>query len=162
MNETNRPLYVCDSFCGLPPGDLKLYRGDLGWDHTPYLEVSVDTVVANFHEFGVLDENVIFAKGIFNVTMPRLAKQVARLAVLRLDGDMYESTVDVLYHMYEKVSLHGFVIVDDWYGYPAKAACEDFFIVHKISPQIVPMGMSAYWKKTVLDPTPQSLTCVVS
>lgn len=42
---------------------------------------------------------------------------------------MYESTVDVLYHLYDKLSIGGFVIMDDWYGFPSKTACEDFFQV---------------------------------
>lgn len=42
-------------------------------------------------------------------------------------GDMYESTVDVLYLMYEKLSVGGFVIMDDWYGFPIKIAVRFFF-----------------------------------
>ena len=42
-------------------------------------------------------------------TLPNLA-----IAVLRLDGDMYDSTVDVLYFMYDKVAMNGFIIRDDF------------------------------------------------
>ena len=61
---------------------------------------------------------------------------------------MYESTVDVLYNLYDKLSIGGYVIMDDWYGYPSKTAVEDFFTVHDISPEIINIdGKSVYWKK---------------
>lgn len=64
-------------------------------------------------------------------------------------GDMYESTIDVLYHLYDKLSIGGYVIMDDWFAFPSKIACEDFFMVHGIKPEIIPIdGLSAYWKKT--------------
>ena len=62
---------------------------------------------------------------------------------------MYESTVDVLYHLYDKLSIGGYIIIDDWTGFPAKEACEDFFKVHGINPEIIPIDkIAAYWKKT--------------
>jgi len=62
---------------------------------------------------------------------------------------MYESTVDVLYNLYDKLSIGGFVIMDDWFGFPSKIACIDFFKVHKIEPEIIPIDhLSAYWQKT--------------
>jgi hypothetical protein len=66
-----------------------------------------------------------------------------------MDGDLYQSTVDILYNLYEHVSVGGYVIVDDWTGYPAKDACLDFFAVHKINPTIITIDQtSVYWKKT--------------
>ena len=62
---------------------------------------------------------------------------------------MYESTVDVLYNLYDKLSIGGYLIMDDWYGFPSKTACEDFFKVHGINPEIIKIDdLSAYWKKT--------------
>ena len=99
---------------------------------------------------------VVFAKGFFSVTMPILRKnwitQKSSLAILRLDGDMYESTVDVLYNMYDKVSVGGFIIMDDWYGFPARRACLDFFKVHNINPVIKQIDtLSVYWQKLEVD-----------
>eukprot|EP00804_Cyclotella_cryptica_P002164 CCRYP_006580-RA/>CCRYP_006580-RA protein AED:0.27 eAED:-0.34 QI:0/0/0/0.66/0.8/0.83/6/0/338 len=147
--EARRRLsYVCDSFAGLPPGDRSLDLKDKNWDNTPYLEVASETVASSFKRYGLLDENVVFAKGFFNETMPHLSKHIEKLSVMRLDGDMYESTVDVLYHLYDKLSIGGYVIMDDWYGFPSKTACEDFFQVHGLSPEIINIDkVSAYWKK---------------
>ena len=83
--EKNRVSYVCDSFAGLPPGDKKLDEGDKNWDHSPYLEVSNDVVANNFIKYGLLDSNVIFAKGFFNETMPPLSKRIKTLSIMRLD-----------------------------------------------------------------------------
>jgi len=147
--QAERAVYLCDSFRGLPPGDRKLHKRDSGWDRTPYLEVSTQVVASYFEEASLMDDKVVFVKGFFNDTMPILVPQISSIAVLRLDGDMYESTVDVLYHLYDKVALGGFVIIDDWYGFPAKDACEDFFLAHGISPEILSIDQYAvYWQKT--------------
>jgi len=149
LNEGGRMSYVCDSFKGLPPGEKNLIPSDRNWNMRPYLEVADEEVAKNFREAGALDPNVVFAKGFFNETMPPLASRIKRLAVMRLDGDMYESTVDVLYHLYDKLSVGGYVILDDWTGFPAKKACEDFFRVHNIKPEINDIDKTAvYWKKT--------------
>jgi hypothetical protein len=81
----NRVSYVCDSFAGLPPGDRKLDGGDKNWDNTPYLEVPIEIVTNNFIKNGLLDSNVVFAKGFFNETMPPLSKEIKKLSVMRLD-----------------------------------------------------------------------------
>ncbi|KAL7502017.1 hypothetical protein ACHAXN_000131, partial [Cyclotella atomus] len=134
--------------------DRSLDKRDKYWDSTPYLEVPSEVVASSFSQYGLLDNNVVFAKGFFNDTMPPLSKHIQKLAIMRLDGDMYESTVDVLYNLYDKLSIGGFVIMDDWYlpsqdGFPSKRACEDFFKVHGINPEIVKIDeIAAYWKKT--------------
>jgi len=85
--------------------------------------------------------------------MPVLRKTLPadqKFAILRLDGDIYQSTVDVLYNMYDHVSIGGKVIIDDWEGFPARGACEDFFRVHKMNPEVTKIDrLSAYWTKTV-------------
>ena len=91
----------------------------------------------------LLDNNVIFVKGYFNNTMPILREHIEQISILRLDGDMYESTVDVLYHMYDKLSIGGYVIVDDWAAnFGARFACLDFFKAHSIGINclLVPVG----------------------
>ena len=148
-DEGHRMSYVCDSFRGLPPGNKNLNPQDAGWASMPYLEVSAEAVAENFREMGLLDPNVVFAKGFIYETMTPLASQIQGLAVMRLDGDMYESTVDVLYKLYGKLSVGGYVIIDDWVGFPAQTACVDFFRVHGFDPKIVPIDeTAAYWQKT--------------
>lgn len=115
------------------------------------MEVDNREVAENFYRYGLMDANVVFVKGFFADTMRPLSKLLTDLlSIMRLDGDMYQSTVDVLYHMYDKLSIGGYVIMDDWTNMPSQAACrEDFFKVHNISPTIIPIDPNAiYWEKT--------------
>lgn len=148
-NQSDRISFVCDSFQGLPPSVL--VNDPTKWDETKYLEVRMNTVIENFSKLGLSDRKIVFAKGFFNETMKPLAKHMHHpLAVLRLDGDMYQSTVDVLYHMYDKVSLGGYVIIDDWIIEETRTACQDFFRVHGIKPAITNIdNTSSYFKKDV-------------
>eukprot|EP01063_Lacrimia_lanifica_P005479 TRINITY_DN13255_c0_g2_i1.p1 TRINITY_DN13255_c0_g2~~TRINITY_DN13255_c0_g2_i1.p1 ORF type:complete len:398 (+),score=121.41 TRINITY_DN13255_c0_g2_i1:42-1235(+) len=147
FGETSRVSYVCDSFAGLPPGERKLHEGDAGWnvDHD-WLSVPAEIVAENFHRVGLLSENVVFAKGFFNETMPQLRLRVKHFSVIRFDGDIYESAVDVLYNLYDKLSLGGYVIVDDWTGFPAADAIRDFFRVHDVPlPKIHEIDRLSAW-----------------
>ena len=62
---------------------------------------------------GQADAEII--KGWFEHTVPIWAKQERPIAVLRLDGDWYESTMTCLEHLWPLVSLGGVVIVDDYH-----------------------------------------------
>src|SRR3569832_1435565 len=95
------------------------------------------------------DENVIFLKGFFNVTMKVADETYGKLSVLRLDGDMYESCVHILVYLYDHVSIGGYVIVDDYYGFPCKEAVDTFRRYVDSNETIVPIDeMSVYWCKT--------------
>ena len=90
---SRRVSYVCDSFHGLPPGEKKLDVGDTDiWDNVPYLEVPSEVVANNFIKYGLLDSNVVFAKGFFNETMPPLSKRIQKLAIMRLDVSTYTNS----------------------------------------------------------------------
>jgi len=79
----------------------------------------------NFRKYDLLDRQVRFLKGWFSETLPGCP--IERLAVLRLDGDMYESTMDALKHFYPKLSAGGYLIVDDYGAAPAcKTAIHEF------------------------------------
>ena len=85
----------------------------------------LEHVKENFQRYGLLDEQVRFVKGWFRDTLPHVP--IERLAVLRLDGDLYESTIQALDGLYHKLSPGGFVIVDDYGNVPAcRQAVNDF------------------------------------
>jgi len=120
----DRSVWLADSFEGLPAPSLK---EDAGYDlsQNAYLAVSVEDVKAAFDRFGLLDDQVKFLQGWFKNTLPTAA--IGRLAILRMDGDLYESTRDVLEYLYDKVSPRGFVIVDDYGAWPpCKRAVDEF------------------------------------
>ncbi|WP_245831158.1 TylF/MycF/NovP-related O-methyltransferase [Mycobacterium terramassiliense] len=142
-----RRVFVADSFAGLPPPDPEKFPADAGDQHHTHsqLKVSRADVEDNFRRFGLLDERVVFLEGWFKDTLP--AAPIDRLAVLRLDGDMYESTIEALDALYHKVPYGGFVIVDD-YQIPACAkAVHDFRERYAITSPILPIdGWGTYWR----------------
>lgn len=145
----DRKVFAADSFAGLPAGNTSIDPMDKGWDGLTYLQASTAIVAETFQTYSLLDDKVVFAKGLFQHTMPALRSIISKLAVLRIDGDMYESTADVLYNMYDKLSVGGVVIQDDWTGFPSRTACEDFFAVHHLQPAVIAIdNLSVYWVKT--------------
>jgi len=110
----DKKIFVCDSFEGLPPPS-DLYPSDRGDQHYTYhsLRVSLESVKSNFEFFNCLDENVVFVKGFFKDTLKN-NDSIGKLSLLRMDGDMYESTHDALSNLYDKVVDNGAIIVDDY------------------------------------------------
>ena len=147
---TDRTVFVADSFEGLPKPDALRYPADAGDRHWTRRElaVSLDRVRANFARYGLLDEQVHFLKGWFKDTLP--IAPIERLAVARLDGDMYESTMDAIEALYPKLQPGGFLIMDDYGAVPAcKQATEDYRERCGIREPIVPIDWTGvYWRKT--------------
>ncbi|MDK9717033.1 MAG: TylF/MycF family methyltransferase [Trichlorobacter sp.] len=146
----DRMVYVADSFKGLPPPETGGYtqdRGDILHSYG-YLAVSKNDVQKRFYEYGLLDKQVAFLEGWFSETLP--SAPITKLSVLRLDGDMYASTMDVLTSLYEKLSDGGFCIVDDYTLEGCRKAIEDFRASLGISSPLVPIDpYSVYWQKGV-------------
>ena len=147
--DESRRVWVADSFEGLPKPDAKRYPADRGDSHWTWshLAVPLDEVKRNFSRYGLLDERVRFLAGWFRDTLP--SAPIKRLAVLRLDGDIYESTMDALRFLYPKLSIGGFVIVDDYGAVPAcKAAVQDYRLKQNITEPIIPIDWSGvYWQR---------------
>lgn len=147
---TNRRVWLADSFEGLPPPDPAAYPADAGDTFHTYadLAVSIDDVKRNFEKYGLLDDQVVFLKGWFKDSLPDAP--IGRLAILRMDGDMYESTMDALRHLYDKLSIRGFVIVDDYRVVDGcRAAVDEFRAARGINDAIVEIdGVGVYWQKT--------------
>jgi len=110
---TDRRVWAADSFQGLPPPRGDLYPADAGDRNYVFdeLAVTLETVRGNFERYGLLDDQVRFVKGWFSETLPTLRD--VTWSIIRLDGDMYESTMDALTNLYPNLSPGGFVIIDD-------------------------------------------------
>lgn len=148
--DATRTVWVADSFQGLPPPDAERYPADKGdrlWT-VVQLAIPLDEVKANFAKYGLLDDQVRFLVGWFRDTLPRIAAD--RFALLRLDGDLYESTMDALRSLYPKLSVGGYVIVDDYGAVPAcKAAVEDFRAERNIADKIEPIDWTGvFWQRS--------------
>lgn len=146
-----KKVWVCDSFRGLPepthPIDAAHDRdvGTLrGWDG---LAVPRSEVEETFLRYDLLDGRVRFLEGWFRDTLP--AAPIEEIAVLRLDGDLYESTMDSLVHLESKVQRGGFVIVDDYHGVPlTRRAVDDYRRERGIEAPMIDVDWTcAYWRK---------------
>lgn len=141
----DRDVWVIDSFAGFPP-DAAAREG---WDApfiTENITVSLEEVRHNFGLYGMLDDQVRFLPGFFRDTLPDAP--VSQLAVLRLDGDLYESQTDVLTHLYPKLSPGGFVIIDDTHLTDCARAVRDYRQAHGITEPMLGAGPYAgFWRK---------------
>ena len=147
--DLTRLVWVADSFQGLPKPDGRYQQdaGDHFWELSHTLGIPIETVKANFTRYGLLDDRVRFLVGWFKDTLP--TAQINQLAVLRLDGDMYSSTMDSLLSLYHKVSAGGYVIIDD-YGAVAncRQAVDDFRAANNIFEPLQQIDWSGvYWEK---------------
>ena len=145
---TDRRIFVADSFEGLPEPDPQKCPADRDslYHTVKFLAVSREEVERNFAKYGLLDDGVVFLKGWFKDTLPSVRTE--KLALLRLDGDMYESTLDALGNLYPKLSPGGFCIIDDFFLGPCRLAVEEYRAAHAIGAEMrVIDTCSAYWRK---------------
>jgi hypothetical protein len=141
---TDRIVWAADSFEGMPAPTADGDKTDIS--HIEHLKVSLEQVQANFARFGQLDDQVRFLKGWFCDTLPNAP--IRQIALLRLDGDMYSSTMDALRALYPRVSPGGYVIVDDYYDWEeCRRAVTDYLAEHRIQVDIRRIDWTgAYWQ----------------
>lgn len=144
---TDRAVWVADSFEGLPQADVEAHPSNVTWAQMQgYFAVDMETVCRNFEKYGLLDKQVHFLKGWFKDTLP--TAQITQLAILRLDGDLYESTWDALTHLYPKVNRGGFVLIDDHNIASCRQAVHDYRAQQGIATPILDIdGYGVYWRK---------------
>lgn len=149
LGVADRVVWVADSFQGVPAPDPERYPADARakWHLSPELAVPADEVRQNFERYGLLDDQVRLLEGWFKDTLPDAP--IERLAVMRLDGDLYESTTDALTNLYPRLSPGGFVIVDDYRAIEnCRRAVDDFRREHGIEDEIVEVDWTCvYWRR---------------
>jgi hypothetical protein len=145
---TYRRVIAADSFAGLPP-PTEGVAPDAGAEFHTWKDfaVSLAEVKANFARYGLLDEQVVFLEGLFKDTLP--TAPVEQLAVLRLDGDMYESTRDGIVNLYPKLSHGGTLIADDYFLFEAhRTAVDEYRAANAITDPIIRIDeWGVYWVK---------------
>lgn len=146
----DRNIWLADSFQGLPPPNDALFPADAGDLHhsVEELSVSLDEVRHNFGLYELLDDRVQFLPGWFRDTLAQAP--IERLAVIRIDADMYESTTQVLEALYPKLAPGGYVIVDDYGGIPAcRRAVDDYRAAMGITDDIRTIDWTGiYWRRS--------------
>lgn len=145
---TDRKVYVADSFEGVPPPDTAKYPADRDspFHLWPDLAVDAASVRENFARLGLLDDQVEFVEGWFRDTLPALRGHT--WAVIRLDGDLYESTMDALKNLYDDLAMGGWLIVDDYEIEACRRAVTDFRKACDIDEPIKEIdGYGVCWQK---------------
>lgn len=147
---TDRRVWAADSFEGLPAPDVEKYPADEGadWHLRPLTEVGVAQVRRNFDRYGLLDDQTVFLRGWFKDTLP--TAPIDRIAVLRLDGDLYESTMDALRPCTRgsrpAASSSSTTTTSRCAARPSATIAE-----HGITDEIVPIDdAGVYWRKTTM------------
>ena len=131
---TIKRVHLFDSFQGIPqagPRDLEF----LAAGHKPGLSAcSLENVIRNMDEWGIDPDLLVYHPGWFADTMP--TADIGQIAVLRIDCDLYESTLPVMKYLYPKVAKGGWIIADDY----QLSGCRD--AIHEV---VVPGPI--YWRK---------------
>jgi Macrocin-O-methyltransferase (TylF) len=162
----DRLVWVADSFCGFPPpaeisprsytsAELRtainrIDAGDPDWKtalETLQAGTTEEDVKTNFERYGLLDDQVRFLPGFFSDTLPSVP--VKKLAILRADGDLYDSTYQILESLYPRVSPRGYVIIDDYYTFSeCRQAVHDYLSAVRRNVTLVDIDADAvFWKK---------------
>ena len=156
-----RKVYFCDSFQGIPKIEGKTVNKEdaTAWKLEILNKNNVESVIENSVRFGINNSHVVFVKGYFNESLPKLLKSEPNItfSILRMDGDTYISTMDAIKTLYPRLNKGGFVIVDDymcWVG--CKAAIDEYRLLNNITEPItmVPhkdgeVTRGVFWRKGV-------------
>jgi O-methyltransferase len=139
----NKTIYAFDSFEGIPlpsnrddqmPGikmltedEIKLLPnpGKQKLETTGATSVSLEDFKKHCFDSGVGTRNIKPVRGWFEETVQNFSRE--KIAILRLDGDLYNSTRVCLLHLFPKVIEGGVIIIDDWSLKGCRDACKDYF-----------------------------------
>ena len=142
-----RQMWLFDSFDGLPSPTRKDYSEDqvsTGRHIRPLVRGSCrgtksEVEALLFSRFGFARDSIHLIQGWFQDTLPLHIEPIGPIALLRIDGDWYESTMCCLEHLYDNVVPGGTVIIDD-YGvcFGCKRAVHEFFTKRHIRPHLTP------------------------
>lgn len=124
-----RKIWGYDTFTGMTPPDISI-DGDKSkkWNTSSKCEASYQEVHDYLQKFFIIDQNIALIKGNVNETLLLENNKPKNISILRLDTDFYDSTKVELETLYEKLSIGGYLIIDDyghWQG--CKKAVDDFF-----------------------------------
>jgi len=148
--EQTRMMHLFDSFEGLPNPSKNEYEPwmEAAWKISQnnangelvasgaLLAERVEAENVLFDIAGYPKDKIFFHVGWFQNTVPSAKNDIGNIALLRLDGDLYESTIVCLRNLYPLVASGGFVIIDDYGLKGCRNACEDYFKEININPYL--------------------------
>lgn len=150
----DRTYYLFDSFEGLPPAQAEK-------DGAAAIAYQQDKESPEYHDNCAAEasyaesamrlaqaRNYHLVKGWFSDTLPKF-KPKEPIAILRLDGDWYDSIMVCLQELYPSVAPGGLVILDDYYAWEGCVrAVHDFFSSQRLAERIrcTPNGVAYFIK----------------
>ena len=148
MNSSNRDIWLFDSFEGIPNLRKEDFDGSFEFEMKTKLNKGelkpIGALEASLDDAQYAMQNIAkhplkkthYAKGWFQDTLPKYASEIKDIALLRLDGDLYESYMVSLEALWDKVVPGGFVIIDDFALGGCRKAIQDFFKQKGIDPYL--------------------------
>ena len=142
--KSDKLLFVCDSFDGMPPVVSEKDTIDYTDGQWEWLRIPMKEVKGSFKKHKLLDKKVIFIKGFFSESLVGFNQP---LSVLRTDCDMYDGTMDVMKNCYHLINKGGYMIVDDYAIPPCRQAIEDFRAQNNITNPMTKVDWTGvYWQ----------------
>lgn len=147
------PVYLLDSFEGLPPAEERDGPLALEWQSGAYPEWFFDNCLADESEvektarrFGLSESEACIRRGWFAETIPKLASDLGpdSISLLRLDCDWYDSTRLCLEYLMPIVQVGAKVIVDDYYAWDGCARALHDWLSHHDHPYRIKSFYSNY------------------
>lgn len=141
LGDTSRTIYLCDVFhTGWPkPADIdvdhlgvsaaeawELVKSEGREFPTPDIEMIRERMLST----GYPEDKLEFVVGKVQDTLPKQGPET--IALVRLDTDLYESTLHEITHLYPRVSSGGVLIIDDYGGWKgSRIATDEYLAEHK-------------------------------
>tara|TARA_Y100000768_G_scaffold383291_1_gene365164 strand:+ start:203 stop:1075 length:873 start_codon:yes stop_codon:yes gene_type:complete len=152
LGEESRDCWFFDSYEGLPEPTVEDYQGAKAGEYVqPLAEGSCLGTIEQvsellFDKLQLPKSKITLVKGWFQDTVPVHKDKLGNIAVLRLDGDWYESTKIPLENFYPNISPGGCVIIDDYATcFGSKKATDEFIENNKIDTFLRPDGRGGAW-----------------
>jgi hypothetical protein len=120
----NRRVHMYDSFKGVPqpgPDDCKEWQDNSGTNPNPAVPVETGVirnpiagVQENMQRWRVDESLLVYHEGWYEEVLPKETNTPEKIALLRIDCDLYHSTIPVMQYLYPRVQSGGYIIDDDW------------------------------------------------
>lgn len=149
-----REYWLFDSFEGLPQAQQIDGAAAARWQ--------ADTTSKHYHDncaaddrfardamqrAGILDAH--FVKGWFSATLPSGFPADKQIALLRLDSDWYESTMQCLRSLFDKVTPGGLIVVDDYFVWEGCSKAVHAFLAENSRPEVIREQEGVAWMRKV-------------
>lgn len=147
--QAGKKIHLFDSFEGIPqagPEDDETITSCIGKGDgkgalvtTGVSIATVSQVQQHMREWKIDFEQLVFHVGWFQDSIPVAVKEkkIEKISLLRLDGDLYESTKVCLEGLHPMVQIGGYVIIDDYALTGCRKAVQEYWDLMEMHPEIV-------------------------